>query len=147
MEDPIPQFSHLVKELKALELGYLHLVESRISGNADVEATEKIDFAIDIWDGQSPILAAGGFKADSARRAVDEEYQDKDVAIVFGRYFVSNPDLPFRLKNGIEFAPYDRETFYKKKSELGYIDYPFCKEFEAHMCKRINGEGRENDPQ
>lgn len=132
MEDPIPQFSHLVKELKELELGYLHLVESRISGNADVEATEKIEFAMDIWGNQSPILAAGGFKAESARRAVDEEYRDKDVAIVFGRYFVSTPDLPFRLKNGIEFTPYNRDTFYEKKSEIGYIDYPFCKEFEAY---------------
>ncbi|KAI9665659.1 MAG: Chanoclavine-I aldehyde reductase fgaOx3 [Bathelium mastoideum] len=135
MADPIPQFSHLVKELRALKLGYLHLVESRISGNEDVEATERIDFAVDIWDHQSPILIAGGFRPDSAKRAVDESYRQKDIAIVFGRYFVSNPDLPFRLRNGIELTPYHRDTFYKKKSEDGYIDYRFCKEFEAFQLK------------
>ncbi|KAF2236578.1 FMN-linked oxidoreductase [Viridothelium virens] len=137
MDDPIPQFSHLVKELKALKLGYLHLVESRIAGNADVEATEKIDFAVNTWDGQSPIFVAGGFRPDSARRAVDEEYRDTDVAVVFGRYYVSNPDLAFRVKHGIEFTPYDRNTFYKRKSEDGYIDYPFCKEFGASAGRSV----------
>ena len=133
MEDPVPQFTHLLKELKALRLGYLHLVESRVSGNADVEATEKSDFAIDIWDNQSPVLIAGGFKPDSAKKAINDEYKDKYVAIVFGRYFISTPDLVFRLKNGIGFTPYDRDTFYKKKSEKGYIDYPFCKELEGSI--------------
>lgn len=130
MEDPIPQFSYLVQELKKLELAYLHLVESRISGNADVETTEKIDPFVDIWAGTSPILVAGGFKPDSARRAIDEEYKDKDIAIVFGRYFISTPDLVYRLENGIELAQYDRDTFYNAKSEKGYTDYPFSEEWQ-----------------
>lgn len=133
MEDPVPQFSYLLQELKKLKLAYVHLVESRISGNADVETTEKIDFAIDIWSGTSPVLVAGGFKADSARRAVEEEYKDKDIIIVFGRYYIANPDLVYRLQRGIEFAPYDRDTFYLPKSEKGYNDYPFSKDWtEEH---------------
>ena len=48
MKDPIPQFSHLLKGLKPLNFAYIHVVESRISGNADIESTEKIDFALDI---------------------------------------------------------------------------------------------------
>lgn len=46
MEDPVPQFSYFVQELKKLNLAYLHVVESRISGSADVEATEKVDFLV-----------------------------------------------------------------------------------------------------
>ena len=38
-----PQFSHLISGLKDLDLAYLHLVESRVTGNADVEPTEKVD--------------------------------------------------------------------------------------------------------
>ncbi|KAK3081361.1 hypothetical protein LTR53_020476, partial [Teratosphaeriaceae sp. CCFEE 6253] len=79
MADPIPQFSHLLRELKPLSLAYVHLVESRISGSADAETTGKIDPFIDLWAGTSPILIAGGFKPDSARRAVEEEYKDKDI--------------------------------------------------------------------
>lgn len=129
MEDPVPQFSHLVTELKKWKLAYLHLVESRVSGNADVEGTEKINFILDIWANNSPVIIAGGFKPDSARRAVDEEYTDKDVLVAFGRYFISTPDLVFRIDKGIELTPYDRTTFYKPKSPEGYTTFPFSKEF------------------
>lgn len=130
MTHPIPQFSHLIEGLKELKLGYLHMVESRVSGSADVETTEKVDFALKIWGKTSPVLLAGGFKPDSAKRAM-EEYPDNDVAIVFGRYFISNPDLPFRLEKGLELTGYDRDTFYNAKSPKGYVDYPFTREWEA----------------
>jgi len=130
MRDPYPQFTHVLEGLKKLKLAYVHLVESRISGNADIEATEKVDPLLDVWGNTSPVLLAGGFKATSAKRAVDEEYKDRDIVIVFGRYFISSPDLPFRIANDIELAPYDRAKFYNPKSELGYIDYPFSEEFE-----------------
>lgn len=134
MTDPFPQFSYLIRCLKDFRLAYLHMVESRISGSADIEATEKIDFAVDIWDGTSPVLIAGGFTADSARRAV-EEYTGRDVGIVFGRYFISNPDLPFRVREGVELNAYDRATFYTPKEAKGYVDYPFSQEFEKKMAR------------
>jgi NADPH2 dehydrogenase len=135
MKDPYPQFSHFMKGLKELEIAYVHIVESRVSGNADIEATEKIDPLLDFWGNSSPVFVAGGFKPDSAKRAADDEYQDHDVAIVFGRYFISTPDLPFRIAHGIDLEPYDRNTFYNPKSEKGYIDYPFSKEFEQAQSK------------
>lgn len=130
MDDPVPQFTDVVNKLKPLKLAYLHLVESRISGNADSESTEKVDFAINAWDNTSPILLAGGFTPDSAKRAANEEYKDRDVIIVFGRKFISTPDLPFRLKEGIELTPYDRNKFYNAGEKEGYLDYPFSAEFK-----------------
>lgn len=129
MADPIPQFTHLIKGLKELKLAYLHLVESRIAGNADIEATEKNDDFIDLWDNSSPIFIAGGFKPDSARAVVDKQYKDKDVGVVFGRYWISTPDLVYRIENGIELTPYDRDLFYNAKEARGYTDYPFSEEF------------------
>ena len=46
MADPKPQFSYFLEQLKPLGLSYVHLVESRVSGNADVESTEKVDFLV-----------------------------------------------------------------------------------------------------
>lgn len=129
MADPEPQFSYLVRELKKYKLAYIHLVESRVSGNADVEATEKINFLVDIWDNQSPVLLAGGFRPASAVAAVDEEFPNRDVIVVFGRFFISNPDLVFRLQEGIELASYERVTFYDPGKPDGYITYPFSKEY------------------
>lgn len=59
--------------------------------------------------------------------------QDEIVAFAFGRHFVSNPDLPFRLRKDIPLTHYNRETFYKVKSPQGYTDYTFsdaCKEWK-----------------
>ena len=127
MDDPIPQFTQFIKQLDPLQLAYLHLVESRISGNADVEQTEKLDFVIQAWNG--PVLIAGGYRPASAKRLVDDEYPDRDVVVLFGRYFISTPDLPFRIKRGLELNPYDRDTFYNAKSKAGYIDYQFSQDF------------------
>ena len=131
MADPIPQFSYLVEGLKELKLVYLHLVESRVSGNADIETTEKVDPLLKIWGKTSPVLLAGGFQPDSAKRAVEKEYAGYDVLIVFGRHFIANPDLPFRIEKGIKLTRYNRDTFYKTGSPDGYIDYPFSEEYEA----------------
>jgi len=45
---------------------------------------------------------------------------------LYGRYFISNPDLPKRLKEGLPLQPYDRSTFYGpfEDGARGYIDYP-----------------------
>lgn len=128
MTDPKPQFAHVVEELNKLNLAYLHLVEARVSGNADIiDATERLDFLVDIWDG--PLLLAGGFKPESAVKTVDEEYPNKNVVIVFGRYFISNPDLVFRIQRGIELTGYDRSKFYIPGSPEGYTTPEFSKEF------------------
>ncbi|KAL2141242.1 hypothetical protein VTI28DRAFT_2655 [Corynascus sepedonium] len=131
MEDPVPQFSYLISKLNALGLAYLHLVQSRVAGNADVTETEDetLDFAVKLWD--RPVLIAGSLTAEGAKDLVDKEFPQKDVIATFGRSFISTPDLPFRIKEGIELNPYDRTTFYIPKSPVGYIDQPFSKEFEA----------------
>lgn len=77
------------------------------------------------------MILAGGFTAGSAKRAVDEEYKHKDIIIAFGRYFISNPDIVFRIKEGIEFTPFDGKKFYNKGEEDGYMTYKNSKEFDA----------------
>jgi len=39
------------------------------------------------------------------------------------RIFISNPDLPRRLREGFPVTPYNRKTFYGGE-EAGYSDYP-----------------------
>ncbi|KAJ4391816.1 hypothetical protein N0V93_005436 [Gnomoniopsis smithogilvyi] len=127
MADPKPQFAYLVTELNKLNIAFVHLVESRVAGNVDIEEGEKLDFLVDIWSG--PLLLAGGFRPDSAVKTVDEEYPNKNVVIVFGRYFISNPDLVFRIQKGIELTQYDRSKFYIPGSPEGYITPEFSKEY------------------
>lgn len=135
MVDPKEQFSYFVGELKKFKLSYLHVIESRVAGYMDVEASERIDFLVDLWGKTSPVFIAGGYNMDSAYRAVDEEYKDSDIAIVFGRWFTANPDLVFRVKNRLELTPYDRNKFYNNKEEDGYTTWSFSKEFKRAVAK------------
>ncbi|KAK5221330.1 hypothetical protein LTR72_006890 [Exophiala xenobiotica] len=140
MADPIPQFTHVIRGLKVFRLAYLHLVEPRVAGNQDVDprTTQNLEFAVREWDKDSPLLLAGGYDGERAKRAVEHDYKDRQVAIVFGRHWISNPDLPYRLKHGLELSPYDRGTFYAVKQAHGYIDYPFYEDFPDARQKVIS---------
>ncbi|KAJ0419766.1 hypothetical protein BJY00DRAFT_285494 [Aspergillus carlsbadensis] len=133
MADPVPQFAHVIRELAALGLAYLHLVSARVHGFEDVDAPvgEGLEFAFKLWSG--PILVAGGFDAESARRFVNAEGEDVggrgNVVVVVGRPFTSNPDLVFRIREGIPLAPYRRESFYTPRALEGFADFPFSDEF------------------
>ncbi|ORY62980.1 uncharacterized protein BCR38DRAFT_485755 [Pseudomassariella vexata] len=130
MKNPVPQFTHLVENLKQHKLAYLHVVEARLDGNKDTETDEKVSFVVDAWNNTSPVFIAGGFQGDSAKKAVDGEFKDREVAIVFGRYFISTPDLPYRIEKGLPLNEYDRDTFYTAGKKEGYTDYPFSEEFK-----------------
>ena len=70
--------------------------------------------------GKNVLITAGGFDGPGAKAAV--EAGDAD-AIAFGRMFISNPDLPERIRTGAELTPYVRRTF-SGGDAAGYTDYP-----------------------
>ncbi|KAH7329554.1 hypothetical protein B0I35DRAFT_386493 [Stachybotrys elegans] len=124
--DPVGQFGHLIKELSKFKLAYLHFVESLYNERA--EDPETSDFALEAWGNTSPILLASGFTPAKAKEIV-ENHKDKDIAIVFGRHFLANPDLPFRISKDLALNEYNRDTFYLIGKPEGYTDYPFSQEF------------------
>jgi NADPH2 dehydrogenase len=137
MDDPEPTFQYLLDQLKPLGLSYLHLIEARIKGNDDAECggQKNVGWMIKQWDNASPVVLAGAFDPISARQAVDKTYEDYEVIIAFGRYFVSNPDLVFRVREGVPLAGYDRAVFYTPKVPNGYIDYPHSIQFLKSVVK------------
>jgi N-ethylmaleimide reductase len=121
--EPVPLYSHLVRELARLKLAYLHLIEPRASGTgkADIFREGQPSAAQTfrpLWP--TVLIDAGGFDRDGAIQAVEDGRAD---AVAFGRYFISNPDLPRRLQTGAPLTPYYRPTFYGG-GEVGYTDYP-----------------------
>ncbi|KAH9945535.1 hypothetical protein B0H21DRAFT_433075 [Amylocystis lapponica] len=131
MADPEPTFAHLVAQLVARHpnLAYIHAVEPRAEGPGDraVRAGESNDFLRALW-APRPFISAGGY--NRARALADAE--EKGDLVAFGRLFISNPDLPERLRIDVPLAPYDRSTFYTKGS-AGYVDYPSAGEAAAAL--------------
>lgn len=135
MANPVPQFSYMISELKKLDLAYLHLVESRYDGDVAGALyhvlTHRNDPFIEIWGSEAPIILAGGFTAETARKATNEVYTNSNVCIAFGRLFISTPDLPYRIREDLPLNAYNRETFYLKMNSEGYTDYPYSSQFLA----------------
>ena len=134
MEDLVPQFQYLVSNLREMGLAYLRLANSRW---LEETVTAEAEIFAHVWGHSRPLLLEGGYDAVSAQEEADDRFRSYNVAISFGRLFISNPDLPFRIKAGIKFQQYDRDTFYTPLSELGYVDYPFSAEFLAEEYERV----------
>jgi N-ethylmaleimide reductase len=116
-DEPLPLYSYLIRELDKLGLAYLHLIEPRPSGAGQREVDRKdVPSAAQLfrpmWRGT--LIAAGNFRGDSAEAMLAKGDAD---AIAFGRFFISNPDLPGRLRLGAALNPYDRATFYSRGPE------------------------------
>ncbi|KAI1801857.1 putative oxidoreductase [Daldinia bambusicola] len=129
MSDLRAQFEHVISCLLEMDIAYLHLANSRWVEDVTHPDADNETF-VHMWGKSKPVLLAGGYDAASAKRVVNETYVGYDnVAVVLGRLFISNPDLPFRVKHGIPLQQYDRDTFYIPFSDKGYLDYPFCEDF------------------
>jgi N-ethylmaleimide reductase len=125
--DPMPLYTHAIQSLNPLGLAYLHFIEPRSSGAGRAEVNhQNVPSAMvlfrPVWKGV--LISAGGFTGEAADAAITAGHAD---AIAFGRIFISNPDLPRRLRQGYPLTPYNRATFYGGE-EKGYTDYPIYDE-------------------
>jgi N-ethylmaleimide reductase len=121
--DPMPLYTYVVTALDKLGLAYLHLIEPRSSGAGRAEVNhQNVPSAMvlfrPLWRGV--LISAGGFTGETAEAAIAQGHAD---AVAFGRIFISNPDLPRRLREGFPITPYNRATFYGG-DVAGYTDYP-----------------------
>jgi N-ethylmaleimide reductase len=118
---------YLCGELDRRGVAYIHLVHQLMPPGNLTAAEFKPRRLSDALTRQvreafrGAIIWAGGFDGASAQAALDSGLVD---LIAFGRPFIANPDLVQRLKNGWPLAAADPSTFYSRRGESGYTDFP-----------------------
>jgi N-ethylmaleimide reductase len=126
--DPHATFRYVAERLNNYELAYLHVIEPRVRGIVDIGEQNSAVSSADVRRWFNGILmVAGGYTAETAERVVANGGAD---LVAFGRLFISNPDLPERLRSGVPLTTYDRSTFYGGDAR-GYTDYPSHDELKA----------------
>ncbi|CAH6723769.1 probable NADPH dehydrogenase [[Candida] jaroonii] len=123
---PYVQFGYLLHELQKRadqkkELAYVSIVEPRVSGNLNVEGeiTTSNQFVLDVWKGI--IFRSGNYVYDAPEfKTLKRDVKDGRTIVGFSRFFITNPDLPLRLKNGWALQNYVRDLFYNVKENWGY---------------------------
>ncbi|KAI0633094.1 NADH:flavin oxidoreductase/NADH oxidase [Trametes polyzona] len=127
MEDPVPTFTYLVSKIveEFPDLAFLHLVEPGLAGGDDIIAKsgESNDFIRKSWLPR-PLISAGRYTRESAIARAEETGE----LTAFGRLFISNPDLPLRLRKNLPLNRWDRTVYHTYEDPHGYIDYPFAEE-------------------
>ena len=111
------QYLSLARELSAIGLLYLHLVDHSAMGAPPVPAEFKAKLR-STFDGL--FIPAGGFDRASAESALAEKRAD---LVAFGRPFLANPDLVERMRAGAALNAPNMATFYTPGPK-GYTDYP-----------------------
>ncbi len=116
-DDPRETYDALLSALSALDLMYVHVLDT--SAHVDYPVLEQIRNG---WKGT--IVANEGFTEEWDVDGADRLVADGTIDLVaYGRRFLANPDLPTRLRIGAELNEPDQDTFYTG-GEKGYVDYP-----------------------
>lgn len=66
------------------------------------------------------LIYAGRYTPEKALRMLDAGYGD---LFAFGKPFIANPDLPYRIRQGLPWNEVDPTTMYGG-TDKGYVDYP-----------------------
>lgn len=115
--NPQPLFDHIVDQLNALKLVYIHVIEGATGGPRDI-APFDYDSLRKRFSGA--YIANNGYNFKLATEVLEKNKAD---LIAFGKPFISNPDLVERLKLGAPLNDFDKATFYGGGAK-GYTDYP-----------------------
>ena len=132
---------YLARELAIRGVAYIQVGEARVSRNLGIEENLNRLLAKDIAPEDislrqflrllrntkpsnpsfipTGLFGSGGYTSATAILTIEEDLAD---AVVFGRRFISNPDLIDRIRYGYPLTPYDRSTFYTH-GPRGYITY------------------------
>jgi 2,4-dienoyl-CoA reductase-like NADH-dependent reductase (Old Yellow Enzyme family) len=123
-DEIIELYSYLIQELDSRDIGYIQLC--RYSSFVDPQGRGT---NVDIQEFRHLIknamfFANSGFSGEEGDGYIAER---KAEAIVYGRPFIINPDLPYRFFNEIPLAQdYNYGTFYdypEGQPQVGYSDY------------------------
>lgn len=112
-------YLYVAKELNKMNLAYLHIMDGLAFGfHGKGEPMALAEFK-SVYKGL--IMGNCGYTKESAEERISN--QEADLA-AFGRPFITNPDLPLRLKNNWPLAPFDDMSLWYTPGKEGYTDYP-----------------------
>ncbi|GGX61192.1 alkene reductase [Streptomyces hiroshimensis] len=113
--DAAATYTALVDAVEPLGLAYLHIME----------ALDVRELTLELRKRFSGVLVLNAFTDGPTGPEALSLIEDGTADIIsYGMLFVSNPDLPARLKAGGPFAAADRATLYGGEGAKGYTDYP-----------------------
>jgi len=120
MDDPqaIDAILYLAKKFDELGIAYVHLAEA----DWDDAPLVTDEFRVKLRESfGGKIVVAGNYTLAKADKLIGEGLVDY---VAFGRKFIANPDLPYRLEHNLPLNEISDPTTLFGGDERGYTDYP-----------------------
>lgn len=114
-------YDYLSKELNALGIAYIHLLDHSAMGAPPVPTAIKKLIRENF---KNTIIQCGGYDKETAEKAIESGLTD---LVAFGRPYINNPDLVERFKNDWPLSQNLNADLFYTADEKGYTDYPFYK--------------------
>ncbi len=109
--NPRETFGYVARELGKRKIAFIFTREGQRDGYLTPHIKKEFG---------GVVIANQGLDPAAAAKLISEGQAD---AVAWGRYFISNPDLPARIQHDRPLAPFDTSTFYSEGAK-GYTDYP-----------------------
>ena len=109
--NPKETFGYVARELKKRKIAFIFLRDKQ--GENHLTPFLKKEF-------EGTVIANEGLTPELAEKTIQDGHAD---LVSFGKLYISNPDLPERIKNKIPFTELNFSTLYAK-GPTGYTDYP-----------------------
>lgn len=118
-DNPEETYITAAKILNEIGIAYIHIAEADWD-NAPVMPVPFKEAYRKAFLGT--LIYAGKYTKERADEALANGWTD---LVAFGRPFIANPDLPYRLAHNLAFNEPDKSKFFGG-TEKGYTDYPFA---------------------
>jgi N-ethylmaleimide reductase len=113
--EPLNTFGYVAEQLGKRKIAFIFTRESL--GEDRISSMLKKRFG-------GVLIANEGFNSETAQKVIADGETD---AVAFGKDYIANPDLVYRLQGNLPLNPYHAETFYgafDHPPATGYTDYP-----------------------
>lgn len=119
--DDTPEETYIAaaKILNEIGVAYIHIAEADWDNAPEMAVDFKAAYRKTF---KGALIYSGKYTVQRAEEALQSGWAD---LIGFGRPFIANPDLPYRLQYGLPLNEPIREKFFGGGAE-GYTDYPFA---------------------
>ncbi|SHF10638.1 N-ethylmaleimide reductase [Fodinibius roseus] len=127
-DHPKETYLAVIEMLEEIGIAYVHIAE------ADSDSYEVPPMPASFRESMreafsGTIICTGLYDKEKAQHALKNNWADM---IGFGRPFIANPDLPYRLRYDLPLAEADPDTFYGGGAK-GYTDYPTISKVNSKM--------------
>ena len=117
-EDFRETYLYVAEQINKLNLGYLHIMDGLAFGFHEKGEPMTLAEFRPLFKGV--IIGNCGYTPDAAEASIAAGHAD---VIAFGRPFITNPDLPERIRNGWPLVPAEDMSLWYTPGTPGYTDY------------------------